>query len=366
MPSPSPADFQLLHEFPAKARAVLNDAVWDYLIGGAETETTVRRNRLGLDSLALCPRVLVDVRNVDCRGTFLGQRIRLPVGLAPVGGLENFAPGGGATVAAAAARFGVPVFTSSVTEPSLETIAEAAGSGPKVFQLYVRGDSNFVDGYVERALAAGFDAFCFTVDTAVYSRRERDIAKRWQKPRRANDPGPRRFQAGLDWQEIERFKARHRVPLILKGIATAADARCAVDAGVDVVYVSNHGGRQLDHGRAAVDVLPEVVAAVAGRAKVYVDGGFSRGTDIIKAAALGADLVLFGRLYCYALAAGGADAIVRLLEILEEEIRQNLGLLGATSFAALGPDHLCPAPPVTLPSVLSAFPLLSLPARSPA
>ncbi len=359
MPTPPACEFRLLHEFPARARAVLTDAVWDYLVGGAETETTLRRNRLGLDSLALCPCVLVDASEVDCRGTFLGQRIRLPVGLAPVGGLENFEAGGGASVAAASARFGVPVFASSVTEPSLEAIAAAAGDGPRVFQLYVRGDEGFIDAHVERAIAAGYGAFCLTVDTALYSRRERDLARAWQKPNRSTDPAPRRFQAALSWQEVARFKAKHRLPLILKGIATAADAARAVECGVDVVYVSNHGGRQLDHGRAAIEVLPEVVDAVAGRAKVFVDGGFSRGTDVIKAVALGADLVLIGRLYCYALAAGGADGIVRMLEILEEEIHQSLGLLGAPSFAAASREHVRSAAPVSHPGVLSAFPLLS-------
>ncbi len=358
MPTPKVGEFRLLHQFPARAREMLSDAVWDYLVGGSETETTLRRNRLGLDSLALCPEVLVDVADVDCRGTFFGRRIRLPVALAPVGGLENFEPGGGASAAAGAARFGVPVFASSVTEPQLEAIAAAAGDAPRVFQLYVRGDEDFIDSHVARAIAAGYNAFCFTVDTALYSRRERDLAKGWQKPRRSTDPAKRRYQAALTWREVERFKAKHKLPLIVKGIATAADAERAVACGVDVIYVSNHGGRQLDHGRATIEVLPEVVAAVQGRAQVFVDGGFCRGTDIIKAVALGADLVLIGRLYCYALAAGGSAGVVRMLEILEEEIHQSLGLLGATNFAAVGRHHVRSAPPVSVPGVLSAFPLL--------
>ncbi|MCW3476785.1 alpha-hydroxy acid oxidase [Limobrevibacterium gyesilva] len=352
------AEFLNLHEFVKAARLKLNQFIWDYLVGGTETETTLRRNRLALDSIAFRPRVLVDVANVDCSHSFLGRKIRLPVALAPVGSLESFDAGGGATVAQAAGAYGVPVFVSSVTQPSLEKVA-AAGTGPKVFQLYVRGDDAFIDDHARRAADAGYDAFCITVDTAHYSRRERDLAKRFRKPWRANNTGME-YQAGLNWGHVERFKAKHKLPLIIKGIATAEDAERACSLGVDVVYVSNHGGRQLDHGRGAVDVLPEVIAAVAGRAKVYVDGGFSRGSDVLKGIALGADLVVLGRLYLYGLAAEGAPGIVRLLEILEDEIEECLGLVGATSFAQLDRSFVHPAPPVVSPHVHSAFPLLTL------
>jgi glycolate oxidase len=352
-------DFQVLHEFIRKARINLNQNIWDYLIGGSETETAVKRNRLALDSLALEPRVLVDVSEVDCAVDFFGKRIRLPVALAPVGSLESFTPGGGVTAAEAAGTFGVPIFASSVTQPGLEAIADA-GAGPKVYQLYVRGDDGYVDDHVRRAVDSGYDAFCITVDTALVSRRERDTAKRFRKYWQPVDPAPRRFQAALNWSHIERFKAKHRVPLILKGINTVADAERAVGLGVDAVYVSNHGGRQLDHQRGSAEVLPEIVAAVKGRAKVFVDGGFSRGTDIIKGIALGADLVLVGRLYCYGLAAGGAPGLVRLLEILEAELHQSLGLIGATGLGQLDRGWLHAAPPVVLPHVHSAFPLLNL------
>jgi glycolate oxidase len=354
-----PPDFQVMHELIKKAHNNLNGNIWDYLIGGTETETGVRRNRLALDQLALCPRVLVDVSEVDCSWNFLGKRIRLPVALAPVGSLESFTPGGGATAAEGAGAFGVPIFASSVTQPGLEAISDA-GTGPKVFQLYVRGDDAYIDDYVRRVVDSGYDALCITVDTALYSRRERDNAKRFRKSWRPVDPALIRNQAALNWGHIERFKARHHIPLILKGIATADDAERAVNAGVDVVYVSNHGGRQLDFPRGSAEVLPEIVAAVAGRAKVYVDGGFSRGTDIIKGIALGADLVLVGRLYCYALAAAGAAGLKRMLEILEEEIHQSLGLLGVTGFGQVKPAHVRAAPPVGLPHVHSAFPLLNL------
>lgn len=350
--------FLNLHEFIKEARLKLNAYHWDYLVGGVETETTLRRNRQALDSLAFRPRVLVDVARVTAEHEFMGRRIRLPVALAPVGSLQSFEPGGGATVAEGAGEFGVPMILSSVSEPGLEAVA-AAGRGPKIFQLYVRGDETVIDDHASRAIAAGYDAFCITVDTAVLSRRERDIAKRWRKPWQRGISGME-YQAGLNWGHIERFKARHKIPLIIKGIATAEDARRAVETGVDVVYVSNHGGRQLDHGRGAMEVLPEVIEAVAGRARVYVDGGFSRGSDVVKGIAMGADLVVLGRLYVYALAADGASGIVRMLEILEDEMFDVMALLGATSLDQLNRGHLHPAAPVIEPGVHSAFPHLRL------
>lgn len=351
-------EFQNLHEFIKAAHLRLNRFIWDYLIGGAESETTVARNRQALDSVAFRPRVLRDVATIDTAHDFFGHKIRLPIAFAPVGSLESFEPGGGATVAKAAAEYGVPMFVSSVTQPGLEAIAQA-GSGPKVFQLYVRGDDDWIGDHAKRAIDAGYTAFCLTVDTAHLSRRERDIAKRFRKPWQARNSGME-FQAGLNWKNVETFKARHSIPLVIKGIATGEDAALCVEHGVDAVHVSNHGGRQLDHGRGSFEVLAEVVDAVAGRCQVYVDGGFSRGTDVLKGIAMGADLVVLGRLYLYALAAGGAPAIVRMLEILEDEITVDLGLVGATRFADLGRAHLHPAMPTTTPHVHSAFPLLRL------
>jgi glycolate oxidase len=346
-----------MHEFVKAAKLKLNANIWDYLVGGTETETTLARNRLAIDTVALRPRVLNDVSKVDASVEFFGHRIRLPVFLAPVGSLESFEPGGGASVARGAGAFGVPFMLSSVTQPGLEAAAQAA-SGPRVFQLYVRGGDAFVDDHVKRAMDAGYDAFCMTVDTAHYSRRERDIAKRFVKTWRAANTGMD-HQAALSWREVARFKEKHRIPLILKGIGTAEDAALAVEHGVEVIYVSNHGGRQLDGGRGSLDVLPEVVDAVTGRAKIMVDGGFSRGTDIVKAIALGADWVGLGRLYLYGLAAEGAAGVTRLLEILEDECVKALGLTGVNGFGELTRGHVHRgAPPVVWPHVHSAFPLL--------
>jgi glycolate oxidase len=356
--------FQTLHELAKAARLRLNANIWDYLAGATETETTLARNRAALDAVAFRPRVLRDVSRVDSGASFLGRRrIRLPVALAPVGSLDSFEPGGAATAGRAAAAFGVPIIVSSVTEPGLERSAAAIGDGPKVFQLYVRGGPDFVDEHVKRAVDSGYDAFAITVDTAHYSRRERDIAKRFVKHWRARSEGMN-HQAALSWADIARFRDRHPdVTLVLKGIATAEDAEIAVRHGVHVVYVSNHGGRQLDHGRGALDALPEVVQAVAGRARVWMDGGVSRGTDLVKAVVLGAELVGIGRLYCYGLAAAGEEGVRRVLELLEDEVQTCLGLLGATSFAAVERGQLCAAHPVARPHALSAFPLLDEPGR---
>jgi isopentenyl diphosphate isomerase/L-lactate dehydrogenase-like FMN-dependent dehydrogenase len=349
--------FQTLHELVQQAQINLNRNIWDYLIGATETETTMRRNRQALDSIAFRPRVLRDVSNVDCSSSLFGKKLRLPVVLAPVGSLESFEPGGGGTVAEAVASFGGGLILSSVTQPGLEAAAAKAPDALKIFQLYVRGDGEWVDDYVRRAVAAGYDAFCITVDTAHYSRRERDITKRFVKTWRTYNTGMN-YQAALNWRDIERFKAKHDIPLILKGIATAEDAVMAVEHGVEGIYVSNHGGRQLDHGRGAMEVLPEIVAAVGGKARIIVDGGFSRGSDIIKGIALGADAVGIGRLYCYGLAAAGSAGVVRVLELLEEEIRTCFGLLGVTGFAALDKSYLHAAAPVVPPFVHSAFPLI--------
>ena len=348
--------FQTLHEIVKAAKHNLAPGPWDYLMGATETETTLRRNRQSLDSIAFRPRVLRDVRGVDASSTLFGRRVRLPVMLAPIGSIESFTPGGGATAAVGSGEFGVPQMLSSACNPGLEATAAAADNF-RIFQLYVRGDDQFVDDHVKRAINHGYAAFCMTVDTAMYSRRERDLARRFVKPWRQNVTGVD-FQAALSWEQVKRFKDRHSIPLILKGIATAEDASIAVEHGVDGVYVSNHGGRQLDHGAGSTEVLPEVVAAVAKRATVLVDGSYARGTDIVKAMALGADVVGLGRLACCGLAAAGAPGLVRTLELLEDEVRIAMGLLGATRLSQLDTSYLRPATPVTLPHATSAFPLL--------
>lgn len=349
--------FQVLHEFAKEAKARLSPPIWDYIIGGAETEATVKRNRQAIERLAFRPRVLRDVSGVTARADVLGMALRLPVILAPIGSLQQIVDGGGGTIARAAGRFGCAHMLSSVCHPGLARVAEMAPDTQRIFQLYVRGDADWVDDQVRQAVDAGYRAFTLTVDLDAYSRRERDLAKRFKTEGRMAAVGEAN-QAKFAWSDIARLRKLCTIPMILKGIATKEDAAIAVEHGIDCVYVSNHGGRQLDWGRGALDVLPEVVAEVAGRAEVWVDGGIMRGTDIVKALALGADAVGIGRLQAMAAGAGGEDGVVRMLELLEAEVLTALALLGVTSAKDLGAAHLHPAEAVSGSHVLSAFPLL--------
>ncbi len=353
-----PSDYQSLHEIVLEAQRVLPKQTWASLVGGAETETTLKRNRLAIDSIAFKPRVLRNVSTVDLSIEQFGRKLRMPVFLAPTGPLSLFAAGAGATVVTAAQAFDIGHMLSSGCTP-LEAVCEAAPSALRMAQLYVRGDDRFVHEYIGRAVSCGCAAICLTVDSAVLARRERDVANRFRtaglEKRNRNT-----YQSALDWRTVKLIKDAYDIPLVLKGIATTEDARIAVDYGVDWIYVSNHGGRQLDHGRGAMDVLPEIVDAVAGKAKVMIDGGFCRGTDIVKALAVGADLVGLGRMQCYALAAGGEAAIVRMLELIEDEMVRTMALLGVSTIAGLDRSYLHPAVSVTTPSALSAFPLIDL------
>jgi isopentenyl diphosphate isomerase/L-lactate dehydrogenase-like FMN-dependent dehydrogenase len=348
--------YAVLHEFVGPAKRNLSRQTWDYLMGGAETETTYIRNRVSLDSLAFRPRVLRDVEKVDTGGKLLGQKLRIPVILAPIGSLQDIVADGGLAPTEAAARFGIMHMLSSACSPGLEAVA-AANDHPKIFQLYVRGDAAWVDGYVQRAVAHGYKALCLTVDLDYYGRRERDLAKRYKATARRG-PAADHFQARFSWADIDRLKSKFKIPFILKGIATAEDAKTALEHGIEGVYVSNHGGRQLDHGKGGMDVLPEVVDAVAGRAEIIVDGGFMRGADIVKAMALGANAVGIGRLQGLALGAGGMGALVRALELLEDEMRRCLGLLGVISCSQLDKSYIARVAPLPREGWDSAFPLL--------
>jgi len=351
--------FQNLHEFVRKARVNLNQNAWDYIVGAAETETTMRRNRMALDEIAFRPRVLRNVAKVDASVERFGRKLRLPVMLAPVGALEIFDPDGAATVARGVGSFGAAHMLSSVSAPGLEKVADAAPGALRFYQLYVRGDDAFVEDHVSRAIAKGYAAFCLTVDTAHYSRRERDIAKRYVRESRLRATGGD-YQKGLDWRTVKLIKDKFKIPLIIKGIATAEDAMIALDHGVEWIYVSNHGGRQLDHGLGAMHVLPEIAQAVKGRAKLMVDGGFCRGSDVVKAIASGAEFVGMGRMQCWALAAAGEAGVFRMLELIEDEVIRSLGLLGVTSFAELDKSYIRTATATNAPSVFSAFPLLDI------
>lgn len=346
-------EFVSNEEIVQQARKNLIQGAWDYLVGGADSETTLRRNRRAFDKIAFRPRVLVDVSNVDPSTTFLGHHMRIPVMLAPIGSLQTFDPLGGAASSKAAAQFGTMHVLSSVTDPTLEETA-ASADNPKVFQLYVRGDMDWIKGIVGRVKNAGYDAFCITVDTAHYSRRERPLVHRWVPPARRGGVD-RSFQAAVTWETMDRIKELADMPFMVKGIATPEDALIAVEHGVDVIWVSNHGGRQLDHGLGSLDVLPSIVEAVDGKADVIMDGGVQRGTDVMKAIALGAKAVAIGRLQGWGLAADGISGLVQVLEILEEEMLCGMGLLGVTSIDQITSDYVCQAEAVTMPHEMSSW-----------
>jgi glycolate oxidase len=347
------AGFVSLQEIVAAARRNLPQDLWDHLSGGSDSETTLARNRLALDSLALRQRVLVDVREIDITTTLLGRRLSTPVFLAPVGGFVGFVhPEGARNVARAAVAHGTTAFISTAAKPSLEAAAEAV-SEPLIFQLYVRSDRKWVEDILDRAKAAGYRALCVCVDRNYYGRRERDLIARANVREGFGDPT---YQMALNWGDLGWMKERMGVPLILKGIATAEDARLAVEHGADVVYVSNHGGRQLDHAQGSIEVLPEVVAAVDGRAEVLYDGGVLRGTDVVKALCLGARAVGIGKLLGWGLAAAGEAGLKRVLELLDVEIRTTLGLMGVTSIRQLDASWVRPAQPVRPPTQTSAYP----------
>ena len=346
-------DFVTNQEIILAARRNLTQDIWDYLSGGAESETTMRRNRIAFDSLALRPRICMDVSKIDTSTTFLGQKLRIPVMMAPIGSLQTITPEGGVAVAKAAAEFGTMNFVSSVTQPSLEEIA-ASTKHPKIFQLYIRGGLDWCEEIIHRVKQAGYMALCLTVDTAHYSRRERQMMNRWLPPNKRAET-TRHFQATLTWEMMAAIKKMAGLPFILKGVATAEDAKIALDHGVDVIYISNHGGRQLDHGRGTMDVLPEIVEAVRGKADIILDGSILRGTDVLKAVALGCKAVTIGKLQGWGLGAGGQAGLVRVLELLEEELIIDMGLLGVTRIDQISEKYVCKAPPVCFPNEMSAF-----------
>lgn len=350
-----PGQFDTLQEIALAAYRKLPPVVWDHLMGGADSEMTLRRNRAGIDALALRQRVLVDVRKIDLETSLLGQKLAFPVFPAPVGGfLSKVHEEGGPAVARAAVSRGTTAFIATAAKPSLEA-TQASVKQKLIFQLYVRGDRTWIEGILDRVNKAGYAALCVTVDRNFYGRRERDIVSGLPVKEGFGDQS---YQASLNWKDLVWMKERVGLPLIAKGIATAEDAELAVEHGADVVYVSNHGGRQLDHGQGSIEVLAEVVKAVAGRAEVLADGGVQRGTDVVKMLCLGASAVGVGKLLGLSLSAGGEAGVARMLELMELEIRTALGLMGVTSIKQLGPQWLREVPILGTLSSISAYPLL--------
>jgi isopentenyl diphosphate isomerase/L-lactate dehydrogenase-like FMN-dependent dehydrogenase len=371
------AEFTTLQEMLLIAHGKMEPALWDFINGGTESEVTLRRNRHGLDRLAFRQRVLCDVARIDTSTTFLGHKLALPVMMAPVGSLALIDPAAALSVAGACKTFGSLLIYSTFADPPLDVV-RAKVDHPLILGLYVRGDLAWLDRAVDEAKAAGCIAITVVTEAPYYSRRERDLINRFrsrgsksgtyaatQKVLREGGPSEavaaaeaRMTSAGLTWKTIERIRRRASLPVILKGIATAEDARLAVECGASAVYISNHGGRQLDCARGCIEVLPEIVDAVAGRADVIMDGGIYRGADVLKAIALGAKAVCLGRLQCWALAAGGEAGLVQMMEILEEEIIITMGLLGVTKLSDLGRRHLFETDALDPPHIFNPFPVV--------
>ncbi len=338
-------DIACSQEVAEAAYRNLPKSSWDYVNGAAGSETTMRRNRYAIDSYAFRPRVLRDVSKMDCTAKVLGHNLRMPIFLAPMGSMQLIHPEGAVAAGRAAGRFGTMLMLSSVARHKLEEVA-AASTGPKTYQLYIRGDMDWIKGHLERARKAGYVALTMTVDSAYYGLRDRNLMNRFERPSASNKGEDREFQAAVTWEQMAKIKSAWGGPMILKGIATAADARLATEHGIEVVYISNHGGRELDHGLGTLDMLPEIVEAVGNRAEVWIDGGFVRGTDVVKALCLGARAIGMARLQAWALGAGGEAALYKVLENLEAEVRNTMGLLGVTRIADLGLEYLTRVQPL--------------------
>jgi isopentenyl diphosphate isomerase/L-lactate dehydrogenase-like FMN-dependent dehydrogenase len=343
-----------LDDFVALARERLDAGAYDYIAGGSWDEVTLRANRERFTRWSLRPRVLNDTSRADASTTLLGTPVAMPVGLAPVAfpGLADAE--GEVAVARAAAPAAVLQCVPTLATRSLEDVA-GVGPGPRWFQLYVHKDRARSAELVRRAEAAGYGAVVLTVDLPVPGYRERELRRRYQVPagtRLAHyadvDPGATELipviaalqDETLSWRDVAWVRGLSKLPLVLKGILTAEDAALAVAEGVQGIVVSNHGGRQLDRAPATIDVLEEVVQAVAGRAEVYLDGGVRRGTDVLIARALGARGVFIGRPWIYALAAGGQEGIARLIALMRAELQTAMRLLGVASLDAVTRAHV--------------------------
>lgn len=341
-----------LDEFEALARERLDPAAYAYYAGGAADEITIGRNREGFERKVLIPRVLVDVSTIDPSTTLLGTRVSMPVGMAPNAAQGLADPEAECATARAAAESGVLMCLSTFSSRSMEDVG-AASDGPKWFQLYVHKDRGIAKDMIERAVACGYEAIVLTVDLPVGGHRERELKTPFRSDQQQafpNLPVDTRgksilelldglINASLTWDDIEWIRAAAGVPVILKGVLDAQDARRCADIGIDAVWVSNHGGRQLDRSPATIDVLEEIVAS-AGGCEVYLDGGVRRGTDVVTALALGARAVFIGRPYLYALAVGGAPGVATCLKLLRAEVLNAMALLGAPTVAGLTRDRV--------------------------
>ena len=342
-------------DFERLAEERLDPGAFGYYAGGSGDELALTGNVEAWRRLRLRPRVLVDVSAVSTATTVLGLPVSMPLLVAPTAIQKLAHPDGEPGMARAAAAAGTVMCLSTLATATPAEVAAAAPSSPRWFQLYVFRDRGVTRSFVAQAVEHGYDAIVLTVDAPRLGRRERDFRTGFRVPAEITVPSmaalggwegatPLELLGAIDpslgWDDLQEVRGLSELPLVLKGIQTAEDAALACEHGVDAIVVSNHGGRQLDAVAPTAELLPEVVNAVAGRMEVYVDGGIRRGSDVVKALALGARAVLAGRAPLWGLACDGEAGARRVLELLREEIELALALCGCTSADAVTETHL--------------------------
>ncbi len=323
--------FVTVEDYEPVARERLPRDVYDYYAGGAGDEWTLAENRRAFERWVIRPRMLTGAYPPDPSTDLLGSRIAMPILIAPWAYQKMAHPDGELATARAAAHAGTIMVVSTTTQAYLEDVASAA-EGPKWWQLYIFTDRGFTAERLKSVAASGYAAICFTVDFPVAGLRHRDTRSGFEMPVGLPDDDLV-FDPNIRWDDLAWIREQAPLPLLVKGIMTAEDARVALDHGVDGIVVSNHGARQLDAVAAPLAVLPEIVDAVQGRIPVLVDGGFRRGTDVFKALALGASAVLVGRPTAWGLAAAGEDGVYDVLRILREELENVMTLAGTRTVA---------------------------------
>jgi isopentenyl diphosphate isomerase/L-lactate dehydrogenase-like FMN-dependent dehydrogenase len=347
-------------DYERLAEERLGPGAWSYFAGGADDERTLRWNFEAYGRWQLRPRILCDVSRVSTETTVLGTQVSLPVLVAPVAFQRMAHPDGEAATARAAAAAGTVMCLSTIATATPADVAAAAPGGPRWFQLYVFKDWGLTSALVQQAVDAGYAAIVLTADTPYLGRREGPLRAGFAIPDDVRIPAVDAARGGLQpfslhehfdlfspsvsWRDVERLAELSGLPVVVKGVLTAEDARLACEHGAAAIAVSNHGGRQLDGVPATLDALPEVAEAVDGRAEVYLDGGIRRGTDVVKALAHGARATLAGRAVLWGLAVGGEEGARHVLELLRCEIRLAVSLLGCTSPAEIRREHVAPAP----------------------
>lgn len=341
-----------IYEYEALAKERLPPAEYDFIAGGATDEITLRRTRAAFDAIMLRPRMLVDISQPNLSTTVLGQSIAFPILVDPAGGHGRAHAEGELATVRAAGAMGTLLLLSSGSTYRLEEVAQAA-TGPIWFQQYLYRDREITQRMAHRAQEAGYSGLCLTLDSTVRAKRERNIRNQYSSPSSPNYEGlevsetswqmssdaPRGVNNLIDraatWPYVEWLAAHTPLPLVVKGIMTAEDARLCAEHGVKALIVSNHGARQLDTTFASIEVLPEVVDAVQGQCEVYLDGGIRRGTDVLKALALGARAVLIGRPLFWGLAVDGEMGVRAVLKMLRDELEMAMGMCGRPTIESI-------------------------------